>query len=292
MPYEAVANGQQQFERIRLGWIQLVEDHPMSTLRIALAAATALAATPALAADLTYEPAPVAAPVSVYNWTGFYIGVNAGYGWGDIDTTDSSMTTTGPLVGIGQGTFNPAQTFAGEDGSASVDGWLGGAQIGYNYQVGTWVFGAEADYQAIDLDTSSSFLGSVAGPYYETSAELQSFGTVRGRIGYAIDNVLLYGTGGLAIGQAKAGLSIQGGVPGDFTGPRFSESSSKTMVGFAVGAGAEWAIARSNWSVKAEYLYTDFGKKTFDFDFGAGDSATSRGDVSASIVRAGLNYRF
>lgn len=264
----------------------------MTVSRIALFAATALAASPALAADLTYEPAPVAAPVSVYNWTGFYVGLNAGYGWGDIDTSDNSMTTTGRLVGIGQGTFNPSQTFAGADSSASVDGLLGGAQIGYNYQVDTWVFGAEADYQASDLKTSSSFLGSVAGPYYETSAELQSFGTVRGRIGYAIDNVLLYGTGGLAVGQAKAGLSIQGGIPGDFSGTRFSQSESETMVGFAVGAGAEWAIASSNWSVKAEYLYTDFGKKTFDFNFGEGDTASSRGDVSASIVRAGLNYRF
>ncbi len=263
----------------------------MTVSRLSLLAATLLATTPALAADLTYEPAPVAAPASVYNWTGFYIGLNAGYGWGDIDTTDNSMTTTGPLVGVGQGSF-PSTTFPGADGSASVDGLLGGAQIGYNYQVGTWVFGAEADYQAVDHKTSSSFLGSVAGPYYETSAELQSFGTVRARIGYAIDNFLIYGTGGLAVGQAEAGLSIQGGVPGDLRGDRFSQTEKQTMVGFAVGAGAEWAIAHSNWSVKAEYLYADFGKKTFDFDFGNGNTATSRGDVSTSIVRAGLNYRF
>ncbi|MCX5578712.1 outer membrane protein [Kaistia terrae] len=265
----------------------------MTASKFALLATTLLVASPALAADLTYEPA--AAPVAAaapFSWTGFYIGLNAGYGWGDIDTTENSMTTNGRLVGIGQGNLGQFITFPGADSSSSVDGILGGAQIGYNYQIDNWVLGAEADYQAADLKTSSSFLGSVQGPYYQTSAELQSFGTVRARVGYAIDNVLIYGTGGLAVGQAKAGLSVQGGVPGAFTGPEYAQSNSKTMVGYAIGAGAEWAIAHSNWSVKAEYLYTDFGSKTFDFDFGAGDKASSRGDVSASIVRAGLNYRF
>jgi outer membrane immunogenic protein len=253
--------------------------------------ALALSLGAAHAADLTYEPAPVVDAIAAYNWSGFYIGANAGYGWGDVDTTDNTMTTTGRLVGVGAGSF-PSTTFLGADSSEKLDGFLGGAQMGYNYQVGTWVFGAEADYQAADLKASSSFLGSVAGPYYETSAQLQSFGTVRGRVGYAIDNVLIYGTGGLAIGQAKAGLSIQGGVPGAFRGAAFSESESQTMVGYAVGAGVEWAIARSNWSVKAEYLYTDFGSKTFNFDFGGGDKASSRAEISENIVRAGLNYRF
>jgi outer membrane immunogenic protein len=264
----------------------------MTVSRIALFAATALVATPALAADLTYEPAPVAAPISAYNWTGFYVGLNGGYGWSDIDTTNNSMTTSGRLVGIGQGNLGRFITFPGADSSASADGFLGGAQIGYNYQSGAWVFGAEADYQASDWKSSSSFLGDpIQGPYYQTSAELQSFGTVRGRIGYAVDNVLVYATGGLAVGQAKAGLSVQGGTPNP-AAPIYSQSESQTMVGYAIGAGAEWAIARSNWSVKAEYLYTDFGSKTFDFDFGDGDKASSRGDVSASILRAGLNYRF
>lgn len=262
----------------------------MSLSKLSLLASALFIASPALAADLTYEPVPAPAAAAPFSWTGFYVGLNAGYGWGDIDTTKSSMTTTGRLVGVPQGSF-PSDTYLGADGSASVDGLLGGAQVGYNYQVGTWVFGAEADYQAVDLDTSSSFLGSVAGPYYETSAELQSFGTVRGRIGYAIDNVMIYGTAGLAVGQAKAGLSVQGGTPNP-DAPVYSQSESQTMVGYAIGAGAEWAIARSNWSVKAEYLYTDFGKKTFNFDFGPEDKATSRGDVSASILRAGLNYRF
>jgi len=265
----------------------------MTASKFALLATTLLVASPALAADLTYEPAAAPAAVAApFSWTGFYVGLNAGYGWGDVDTSENSMTTTGPLVGLSPGTLIPAATFLGADSSASADGILGGAQIGYNYQVGTWVFGAEADYQAADLKTSDSFLGSPQGPYYQTSAELQSFGTLRARVGYAIDNVLIYGTGGLAVGQGKAGLTIQGGVPGGFTGPEYSQTDSKTMVGYAIGAGAEWAIAHSNWSVKAEYLYTDFGSKTFDFDFGSAGSASSRGEISASIVRAGLNYRF
>lgn len=258
----------------------------MTVSRLSLLAATLLAATPALAADLTYEPAPVAAPASVYNWTGFYIGLNAGYGWGDIDTTDNSMTTTGPLVGVGQGSF-PSTTFPGADGSASVDGLLGGAQIGYNYQVGTWVFGAEADYQAVDHKTSSSFVGSDLGPYYETSAELQSFGTVRGRIGYAIGDRgtwLPYVTGGLAYGETK--ISGSGTLAG---GAATAFSVSDVRVGWVVGAGIEWAFA-DRWSAKLEYLFMDLGS-----DPGIVENTTTTvttGRMTDNIARVGVNLHF
>lgn len=259
------------------------------------ACALGLSAGSAFAEDsvsLAQRPASASGPS--FDWSGVYAGVNVGYGWGDIDTSDNSITTTGPLVGLPRGTFTPAVTYGGDDSSVDAKGWLGGVQIGFNHQIGAWVLGIEADYQAIDFDDSNSFLGSPAGPYYQTRAEVESFGTVRARIGYAFDNLLLFGTGGLAVGEAEARLSIQGGVPGAFAGPRYTDTASETMVGYAIGAGAEWAIANSAWSLKAEYLHVDFGSKRFDFSFPAtgGDTATTRGKVDLDIVRVGLNYRF
>lgn len=235
--------------------------------------------------------ADVVAPV--YDWSGFYAGVNAGWGWGDIDSTDNSMTTSGALVGITPGAFDPPATFPGSDRSDKADGLLGGVQAGYNYQLNQWVVGIEGDYQLLDFDTDASFLGSPAGPYFQTSAELKSLGTLRLRAGYAFDNVLLYGSGGLAVGRGKASLSIQGGVPGAFTGPQFSESETEWLVGYAIGAGIEYAID-SAWSVKAEYLYAELGSEDFDFDFSGtpGDTARSEGRIVVNTARVGLNYRF
>lgn len=258
-------------------------------LRIFLASLTiTLVAGPALAEDLM----PPSTKPS-FDWTGFYVGVNAGYNWGQLDTSDNSVTTTGPLVGLGEGTFAPT-IFPGGDRSTSVDGWLGGAQIGYNRQMGAWVLGIEADFQGSDFEDSDSFLGSVAGPYYETASEINAFGTVRGRVGYAFDNVLLFVTGGLAGAESEAHLAIQGGVPGAFTGPRFSDSQSETMLGYAVGGGLEWAIANSAWSLKAEYLHVDFGSERYAFSFAGtgGDTATSDGDVTLDIARVGVNFAF
>ncbi|CAM5777008.1 membrane protein [Labrys miyagiensis] len=248
----------------------------------------------ALAADLSPAPVEPAPPPAAYNWTGFYAGANLGWGWGDIKTSDNTVTTSGALVGIAPGTFDPPATFLGANSKSHDDGFLGGAQLGYNYQIDQWVIGAEADYQGIDIKTDSAFLGSAAGPYYQTSAKLESFGTLRARVGYAWDDLLAYGTAGLAVGQGKASLAVQGGVPGAFTGPRYSDDDTEWMVGFAVGAGLEYAIMHSNWSVKAEYLYADFGKKDFRFSFAGtgGDSARSKGHVTASLARLGLNYRF
>jgi outer membrane immunogenic protein len=251
--------------------------------------AITLAAGPVLAEDLM---PPVTEPS--FDWTGFYVGVNGGYNWGQLDISDNSVTTSGPLVGFDEGDISPAETFTGEDSSTSIDGWLGGAQIGYNHQMGLWVIGIEADFQGLDFEDSDSFLGSIAGPYYETASEINAFGTVRGRAGYAFDNVLLFVTGGLAGAESEAHLAIQGGVPGAFTGPRFSDSQTESMLGYVIGGGLEWAIADSAWSVKAEYLHVDFGSERYAFSFAGtgGDTATSDGEVTLDIARVGVNFAF
>ncbi|MFG1271075.1 outer membrane protein [Xanthobacter flavus] len=196
-----------------------------------LASAAALAgfalATPAGAADLGY-PAPYVQPVAAFTWTGFYLGANAGYGWGS-----SSFSSPG--------------------------GFLGGFQAGYNFQFGSpIVLGVETDFD---------FAGMSAGAY-----SLNNLGTVRARLGYSFDRVLVYGTGGFAYGQGSANF--------------FSLTSSSTQTGWTLGLGAEVGFDR-NWSAKLEYLYVDLGSATF---------ATAVGPVNtgldANILRAGVNYRF
>jgi outer membrane immunogenic protein len=247
------------------------------------------------AADLVYE-APVLAPAApAYDWSGVYVGGNVGHIWSRVRTTDNSIMTSGPLVGIGAGTFDPAETFPGDDGSGDLDGYFGGVQIGVNRQHGAWVYGVEGDYQFARAREANAYLGSDQGPYFESEAALDHFGTLRGRLGYAVmDTVLVYGTAGLAVGRGSGTLSITGGVPGEFTGPTFSDTQKEWQVGYAVGAGVEAAIARSNWSVKAEYLYADFGARNYDFSFAGSDgsTATTRSRLDAHVLRVGLNYRF
>ncbi|MER8807813.1 porin family protein [Mesorhizobium australicum] len=201
----------------------------------------------AYAADaIVSEPVPVAAS---FDWTGAYIGVNAGGGFG---------------------TFNLAPS-GGAPGSIDIDasGFLGGVQAGYNWQVGQFVYGVEADFQGSDIKADLSF-GGPGG--LETKVDW--FGTVRARLGYTpVDRFMIYGTGGLAYGHEKIsapGLDL-----------------SKTRVGWTVGAGAEYAIT-NNWSFKSEYLYTDLGKETFN----PGGLGGVDVKVPFHTVRVGLNYKF
>lgn len=198
-----------------------------------LASAAALAglclAVPAGAADLSGRyPAPYVQPVAAFTWTGFYIGANAGYGWGTSNFSDPG-------------------------------GFIGGFQAGYNFQFGSpFVLGVETDI---------NFSGMSAGSY-----SLDYFGTVRARLGYSFDRVLVYGTGGFAYGQGSA----------DF----FGLSSTATQTGWTIGAGAEVGFDR-NWSAKLEYLYVDMGSSTFPTLIGPVTTG-----LDANILRAGVNYRF
>jgi outer membrane immunogenic protein len=201
----------------------------------------------ASAADLARPVYKAPAPVVVaYNWTGLYGGLNIGYGWGEAQFG-------------GFGNIKPAGVF-------------GGGQIGYNWQgAGSpWVVGVEVDSVFANLkDDASDGVDSV-------SSKLDYFGTLRGRIGYAFDRALVYGTGGLAWGHNKVTAAEVG---------LGSVSESKNHVGWTVGAGLEWALV-NNWTAKVEYLYVDLGSKNY---FGAAGADV---DVTAHTAKLGVNYRF
>jgi outer membrane immunogenic protein len=200
----------------------------------AVALGAAVWAASADAADLNYGPrAPytVNQPLNIYSWAGPYLGGNLGYAWGSVDN-------------------NPTKP----------SGFAGGVQAGYNWQRGPWVFGVEGDIQVTGAeDTFAPW--KFSNPW---------FGTLRGRAGYAFNNILFFGTAGLAFGELR--------------GMTFGRSESHTTAGWTGGVGAELGLA-PNWSAKIEYLYVDLSDSQFVI---TGAQNGSR----FGLVRAGVNYHF
>ena len=232
----------------------------------------------ASAADLparmvTKAPPP---PPPMYNWTGFYIGANVGGSWGRQDV--SLVTAAGALTN-------------GND----INGVIGGGQIGYNWQGfnSRWVFGIEADIQGSGQRGSGSFFipgGGVLLVIPPTTVayedKLNWFGTVRGRIGWAMGDqgrFLPYITGGFAYGEGN--LNGAGSV----LGTAVAFNTTKTYTGWTVGAGIEWAFW-DRWSAKAEYLYIDFGNGPTIALTPAFTLTTNH--LTDNIGRVGVNYRF
>lgn len=198
-------------------------------------------------------------------WTGFYVGAHAGYGWGEWDGS----------LSYDDANKYPALVF--DDSSRSIEGdsWLGGLQLGANYQSGAWVLGVEADVSWTDLGGSGSFLpypDNPGSPAWAIQSNLDLFGTVRGRLGYAMDRYLAYGTAGLAYGRGDVSLA--------------GLSNEQTHVGYTLGAGLEAMIA-PNITARLEYLYVDLGRETYTTVLGQG-----RVSFDANIVRTALNYKF
>lgn len=214
----------------------------------------------ASAADIARPVYKAPIMVPAYNWSGFYIGGNVGYGWGKGDFDN---------LGLAGSTWNQ-------------DGVFAGGQIGYNWQgVGSpWVFGIEVDSQWANMKDSVTVVGG--GVVANAFSELNYFGTARARLGYAADRVLWYATGGLAWGTNEVGASIA--APGLFA----AGTASDTHVGWTVGAGVEWALV-DNWTAKVEYMYLDLGNASY---LGGPAAGGFNVDLSAQTVKVGLNYRF
>lgn len=278
----------------------------------------------------------VVAPPPIYTWTGFYVGGNVGGSWGDARTDIQSSGANSTLFGNASYT-NPTVAFA-DTSTQRLNGLIGGGQVGYNYQVSPhWVLGLEADMQGSSERGSSKFINSfsssicngainlppapivctgtdsVDGKAVTTiDAKIGWFGTVRGRLGFLIDDVLVYGTGGLAYGQVKVSgnANVNGSVDlppvtAFFTPGVTQFSASKTNVGFALGAGIEGKFAYwlpAGWTWKLEYLYVDLGSLDTVSPFPAANprqfatapfigTITTHTQFTDNIVRVGVNYK-
>jgi outer membrane immunogenic protein len=213
------------------------------------------------AADLPVYPSSGVLPgmPSLYSrahiWSGIYVGVNAGGAFGNF----SANATSGP--------------FTADLGSVNASGFIGGGQVGAQMQYQHFVYGVEADFQGSSQDHSDTY--NFLGTPVTVSESMPWFATVRGRLGWAVDNVLLYGTGGMAIVDGKLSGSALG----------ITASNETSHIGWTAGGGVEWAFA-PHWSAKAEYLYMDSG----NIEIANVSGITVNGRIKDNIVRAGLNY--
>lgn len=239
--------------------------------KIFLATTLLLGATSyATAADLYIDPVPVAAQ-TVYDWSGFYGGVFAGYGWGESNFVD-----------------NDFYNLAGEEFSLDPKGGLAGITVGYNVQRGSIVFGLEGEVGYLGLD------GSVAQP----SSPEDSFASINGgiyaslagRLGVALDRALIYAKGGVAVTGANGKFDDNCDV-GACGGGLLNASSSGAMVGYTIGGGIEYALSEQ-WTAKLEYAYLNFGDATASGVAAGGGTFTYGYDLSAHTVKLGLNYKF
>ena len=228
-----------------------------------------------------------------FAWTGLYVGVNAGYGWGRA-STDVSKTTT--IDGV-------PSTVTGNV-TVDVEGGLAGGQIGHNWRSQRWIYGVEADFQWTGQDGDISSCAGLGCA--KLSYDLDWFGTVRGRLGYLLQpRSLLYVTGGLAYGLISTDLS-KFASPATFNSTGGAGSDSATKAGWVIGGGLEWALDRK-WTLRAEYLYMDLGTiaraESSTTTLVASPTApqclteaevkkTAQTDFTDQIFRIGLSYRF
>ena len=298
-----------------------------------IATVSTIALTQVASATDLPRKAPVAPLLPpVISWTGFYAGLNVGYGWGDADPDVAGTGTSISFPAIIPITNSLA--FGGAH-SQNLNGVIGGGQVGYNYQFSPkWVLGVETDIQGSGQRKTSTFSDPInaalctaasspppvclgTSPFngaavsgYE--AKIDWFGTVRGRLGWLVtDQVLLYATGGLAYGHVgvSGNVNVSGTLP---SSPGFTwagtggSSASKTNVGFVVGGGIEGKFTAwlpQNWSWKLEYLYLDLGSLDASTPFVAAASlplgftnivgaTTYHAHFHDNIVRIGINYQF
>jgi outer membrane immunogenic protein len=224
-----------------------------------------IAATPALAADMSPRM-PLKAPLAAaFSWTGCYIGAHVGGGWGSKDFRD--VPAEGLLVDA-----DGIETLRDD-----ISGFLGGGQIGCDYQIASnWVIGIEGQFAGADISGSVASPFGLASPFY---AKTDWLANLTGRVAYAWDHVLLYAKGGAGWADDKYS-ALYGST----------YSASETRPGWTLGGGLEWAFA-NGWSAKLEYLHYDLGTRTVAF---ASGSATSPEFVTQRIdtLTVGLNWRF
>jgi len=231
--------------------------------RTALAGLLSLAAgalAPAYAADIRLPVRKAAPPAFIqtyYNWTGFYIGGHVGYGWADFTGTD---TFTGAITD-----------------SAAASGMIYGGTVGFNYQLGSWVFGVEGDFTFGDVKWTEDFLGLATA-----EVKVDQIYTAAGRIGYAFDRWMVFGKFGGAWTQEQYNFSVFGATA----------TGTVNRTGYLLGVGLEYAFL-GNWTAKVEYNYMDLGSKDVTLAVTGGLVVTpATVDLTVQTVKFGVNYKF
>jgi outer membrane immunogenic protein len=235
-------------------------------------------ASAASAADIPVRKA-LPPPPPVFSWSGLYIGVHIGSAWSTVESNLTAIDIVPPVIGPIPGLNIPVS-------SHNINGFLGGVQAGYNWQLwGSGLFGIETQWSWSNIDGTTPCI-----VVFACTTETKWVGTLAARLGFTVDRALIYVKGGVA--WAKSDYSIALNLPG------FSVSSavSDTRVGGMWGAGVEYAFA-PNWSAKIEYNYIDFRNESyifpFNFDVGIPVTVNAHADIEQKLhlIKFGINYR-
>lgn len=216
----------------------------------------------AFAADLPSRNAPpiyAPPPPPVFSWTGVYVGAQIGYEFG---LANSALFPTGTSAGVAFANSNP-------------NGVVGGAHIGYNYQIASVVLGLEGDVNG------ASYRGSTALGAGTLTTTNDIDGSIRGRLGVAFDRALIYSTGGVAFAPFRNQFALGGLV----------DDQTSTRLGWTVGGGIEYAIT-NNWSIRAEYRYTDYGHYSDVLATTTGGALSVNKHETDNRIQAGFSYKF
>lgn len=226
---------------------------------------------------------------SSFNWTGPYVGVHLGYGWGNADTAFSPLPTTAGFFNLAPTTLSP-----------NPSGVTGGLQAGYNYQAGGFVFGIDADFSGTGMSgttTVSPIIQSDGTPFpgdglLRAHQDIGWYGTLRPRAGYAVlPTLLVYATGGLAYGDVTYSAKTDFRPAGTAA---YATHFSKTKAGWTVGGGVEYAVS-THITVRAEYLYMDLGSESVNVNPNIVLPPYRVGykwETTSNVFNVGVNYKF
>lgn len=232
-------------------------------------------ATAAFAADL-FTPEQVPQPPVTEShdsrdWSGLYVGVHGGYGWGHTGAVDIPNSNGDAWI-VSNGRFG-----------ADTDGLLGGIQAGYNWQKDALVLGVEGDLGWLGVSGSGAYARSIdEGNPTDVITDGGPYATLRGRAGVAVDDLLIFATGGLMVADLNSRVESRNGI--------LVTNDTGWQLGWTVGAGAELAVDK-NWSLKLDYLYYDLGSERVGGNVGS-DNHPFDLDHTGHLLRAGINYRF
>lgn len=219
------------------------------------------------------QAADVDAPAA-YDWTGAYIGIQGGYGWGDSDVNIDAADGSGPE---GPGGGDNEIIVDAREGNIETDGFIGGVHLGYNYQADMLVLGVEGDIEFSDISGDADIRQEEDGPVIgEATKDIDWLGSLRLRTGVAFDRALVYATGGLAVGGVKL----------ESEAPNANESEKDTAWGWTIGGGLEYALT-DDVSAKIEYRYTDLEDIELENALGK-----AKADNDFHAVRVGLSWHF